>query len=321
MSKVVLITGASSGMGHAGAILLAQEGHKVYAGARRVDRMADLAEYGITAVEMDVSKGDDNERVVSQVIESEGRIDVLINNAGFGLFGPVEDVPLDDARYQFEVNLFGPAHLTQLVLPHMRAQGSGRIVNISSMGGKVFTPLGAWYHATKHALEGWSDCLRYETAPFNIQVVLIEPGWIKTEFGDVMRAQLEKYHGETAYKAQVEAFVKQVGDSFTTDVRTKPEVLAKVFVKAATTGKPRRRYVKGVLARPVMFAPEVARRRGLRIHDAAGLPLTDCPRTRAAEGRPACWTSRPAVTPWASSRPALRPRARGAPRRGCGVRR
>ena len=98
-------------------------------------------------------------------LESEGRIDVLINNAGFGLYGPVEDIPIDDARYQFEVNLFGLAHLTQLVLPHMRAQGSGRIVNISSMVGKVFTPLAAWYDATKHALEGWSDCLRYETAP------------------------------------------------------------------------------------------------------------------------------------------------------------
>ena len=131
-------------------------------------------------VEMDISKGGDNERAVPRIVESEGRIDVLINNAGFGLYGTVEDVPLDDARYQFEVNLFGLAHLTQLVLPHMRAQGAGRIVNISSMGGRIFTPFGAWYHATKHALEGWSDCLRIEAAPFNIQVVLIQPGGIRT---------------------------------------------------------------------------------------------------------------------------------------------
>ncbi len=254
MSKVVLITGASSGMGRAAAILLARKGHDVYAGARRVDRLADLAERGITPVEMDVAKGDDNERVVSQIIESEGRIDVLINNAGFGLFGPAEDVRLDDARYQFEVNLFGLAHLTQLVLPHMRAQGSGRIVNISSMGGKVFTQLGSWYHASKHALEGWSDCLRYEAAPFNIQVVLIEPGWIKTEFGDVMRAHLERHRDDTAYEAQVETFLKRLDGLSAMDFRTKPEVLAKVFVKAATTARPRRRYVKGVLARPVMFA-------------------------------------------------------------------
>ena len=122
---------------------------------------------------------------MNRVIEGDGRIDVLINNAGFGLYGPIEDLPIDDARYQFEVNIFGLAHLTKLVLPHMRAQGSGRIVNVSSMVGKVYTPLAAWYDATKHALEGWSDCLRYETAPFGIQVVLIEPGAIKTEFDDV----------------------------------------------------------------------------------------------------------------------------------------
>ena len=151
---------------------------------------------------MDVTKTGDNERVVGRIIENEGRIDVLINNAGFGLYGPVEDIPINDARYQFEVNLFGLAHLTQLVLPHMRAHGSGRIVNISSMVGKIYAPLGAWYHATKHALEGWSDSLRLETAPFNIQVVLIEPGAIKTEFGGMIGPQLKKYLGNSAYQAQ-----------------------------------------------------------------------------------------------------------------------
>jgi len=190
LDKVILITGASSGMGREAAILLARGGHTVYAGARRADRMEDLSEHGITPVEMDVSKGGDNERAVRRIIDADGRIDVLINNAGFGLYGTVEDIPLDDARYQFEVNLFGLAHLTQLVLPHMRAQGAGRIVNTSSMGGRIFTPFGAWYHATKHALEGWSDCLRIETAPFNIQVVLIQPGLIQTEFGHVVGGSL-----------------------------------------------------------------------------------------------------------------------------------
>ena len=204
MSKVVLVTGASAGMGREAAILLAEQGHRVYAGARRLDRMADLAARGVTAVEMDVTNSDDNERAVGRIVEGEGRIDVLINNAGFGLYGPVEEVPLDDARYQFEVNLFGVAHLTQLVLPHMRAQGSGRIVNVSSVGGRVFSPLGAWYHATKHALEGWSDCLRIETEPFNIEVVLIEPGLIRTDFGEVAGAQLSKYGGDSAYAAQIE---------------------------------------------------------------------------------------------------------------------
>ena len=253
MSKVVLITGASSGMGREAAILLAQGGHRVYAGARRMDRMADLAGHGITAVGMDVANSDDNERVVSQILDSEGRIDVLINNAGFGLYGPVEEVPLDDARYQFEVNLFGVAHLTQLVLPHMRAQGSGRIVNVSSVGGRVYSPLGAWYHATKHALEGWSDCLRIEAAPFNIQVVVIQPGAIKTEFGGVVAEQLTKHGDDSAYRAQIEPVLRMRDNPRLMDRGTDAKVLAEVFVEAATTDKPRRRYVKGMLGRPALL--------------------------------------------------------------------
>ena len=253
MSKVVLITGASAGIGREAAILMAQEGHTVYAGARRMDRLAELATHGVIPVQMDVSVGADNERAVNQVIEAEGRIDVLINNAGFGLYGPIEDIPLDDARYQFEVNLFGLAHLTQLVLPHMRAQGSGRIVNVSSVGGRIFLPLGAWYHATKHALEGWSDCLRYETKPFGIQVVLIQPGAIKTDFVDVSNVGLDKHTGDTAYKDLVGLYVSLRDNSRTMDRATDASVLAKVYLKAATTRRPRRRYVKGAFARPVLF--------------------------------------------------------------------
>ena len=253
--KVVLITGASSGMGQAAALLFAEAGHRVYAAARRVDRMeAELAPKGIVPVALDVTKPDDNQRVVDQIIEAEGRIDVLINNAGFGLYGPVEDVPIDDARYQFEVNLFGLADLTQRVLPHMRAQRSGRIINTSSMGGRIFTPLGAWYHATKHALEGWSDCLRIETAPFGIQVVVVEPGGIKTEFGDVVGEQLQKYYGHSAYDDQMKPFVDMMGgDNPMMDRMTEPEVLGRVFVEAATTRRPKRRYVKGFGARPAIF--------------------------------------------------------------------
>ncbi len=258
MSKVILITGASSGIGREAAILLAQQGHRVYAGARRADRLAELVDLagptgGVTAVEMDVSEAGDNERAVGQVIEGEGRIDVLINNAGFGLYGPVEDVPLDDARYQFEVNLFGVAHLTQLVLPHMRAQGSGRIVNVSSMVGRVYTPLAAWYDATKHALEGWSDCLRYETAPFGIGVVLIEPGAIKTEFDDVRTAQLAQLPADSAYRAQIDVFRKLVENPPDLDRQTPAAAVAKVYAKAATARRPRRRYATGKYARSWMF--------------------------------------------------------------------
>ena len=253
--KVVLITGASSGMGKSAALLFAQDGHRVYAAARRVDRMEEeLAPSGIVPVALDVTSHDDNRRIVDQIVEAEGRIDVLINNAGFGLYGPVEDVAIDDARYQFEVNLFGLADLTQQVLPHMRAQKSGRIINTSSMGGRVFTPLGAWYHATKHALEGWSDCLRIETAPFGIQVVVVEPGGVKTEFGDVMGKQLQQYYGQSAYDGQMKPFIDLVGaENSMMDRMTEPEVLGRVFVTAATTSRPKRRYVKGFGARPALF--------------------------------------------------------------------
>ena len=252
-TKVVLITGASSGMGKETAQLLAKEGYKVYAGARRIEKMKDLEEVGVTPIKLDVSKSVSIEEAIKKIIDAEDRIDVLINNAGFGLYGPVEDVPLEDARYQFEVNLFGSAHLTQLVLPQMRARNSGRIINTSSMGGKIYTPLGAWYHATKHALEGWSDCLRIETKPFNIQVVIIEPGGVKTEFGDVTGSQLKKYYDNSAYKKQMDPFIKMMDNPDSMDGGTDPLVLAKVFVKAVKVKRPKRRYVKGYLARPLMF--------------------------------------------------------------------
>jgi len=254
MSKlVVLITGASSGMGHEAAKLFADQGHKVYAGARRVEKMAALEPLAVVPVGMDVTKPADNDAAVAQIIAAEGRIDVLINNAGFGLYGPVEDIPLDDARYQFEVNLFGLADLTQKVLPHMRAQKSGRIINVSSMGGRVFTPLGAWYHATKHALEGWSDCLRLEVAPFGIHVSVIQPGGIKTEWGGVVGEGMKKYYDDSAYKAQMDAFQKVMGGYDDNPQGTEPRVLAEEFLKAATAPKPRRRYVKGAFAKPMMF--------------------------------------------------------------------
>ncbi|HPN68067.1 MAG TPA: SDR family NAD(P)-dependent oxidoreductase [Saprospiraceae bacterium] len=165
MSKVILITGASSGMGKDAAIRLIKEGHKVYAAARRIEKMQDLEQLGGFPIQMDVSNDEDVQNVVNQIIAKEGRIDILWNNAGYGLYGSVEDISMEEAKRQFDVNLFGMANLTQKVIPHMRSAKSGKIINTSSMGGKMYTLLGAWYHATKHAMEGWSDCLRLELKP------------------------------------------------------------------------------------------------------------------------------------------------------------
>ena len=271
LDEVVLITGDRAGAWPCGAgstrpacpgpirTAIPPDGQAGPHGLRRrpaggpAGRVGQAGPHGVVPVEMDVTNADDNERAVNQVIEDEGRIDVLINNAGFGLYGPIEDLPIDDARHQFEVNIFGLAHLTQLVLPHMRAQGSGRIVNISSMVGKVYTPLAAWYDATKHALEGWSDCLRYETAPFGIQVVLIQPGAIKTEFDDVRTAQLAQLPADSAYRAQIDVFRNLVENPSDLEQQTPAAAVAKVYVKAATTRRPRRRYATGKNARSWML--------------------------------------------------------------------
>jgi NADP-dependent 3-hydroxy acid dehydrogenase YdfG len=163
MKKVILVTGASSGIGKATAQQLIKEGHIVYGAARRIEKMKDLEESGGHAIQMDVIKEQEVKACADRIIKEQGRIDVLVNNAGYAVYGPVENVDLEDARRQFEVNIFGLAAITKEVLPYMREAKSGTIINISSIGGKIYTPLGAWYHATKHALEGWSDCLRIPT--------------------------------------------------------------------------------------------------------------------------------------------------------------
>jgi short-subunit dehydrogenase len=157
--------------------------------------MKDLESDGIRVLQLDLTDEDSIEACVKSIIEREGRIDILVNNAGYGSYGAIEDVPISEARRQFEVNLFGLARLTQAVLPSMRAKRFGRIVNISSIAGKIYTPFGAWYHATKFALEGFSDCLRLEVEPFGINVVVVVPGGIKTEWGTIAAEHLRKTSG------------------------------------------------------------------------------------------------------------------------------
>lgn len=247
--QVVLITGASSGIGKETAATLIKEGYTVYAAARRVEKMRDLEQLGGIPIAVDVTKEEDVVAAVERIEAEHGGVDVLVNNAGFGLYGAVEDTDVDDARYQFEVNLFAVARLTQLVLPHMRRQKAGTIVNMSSMGGKIYTPLGAWYHASKHALEGWSDCLRFELKPFNVDVIIVEPGNIETGFEAFIDAMLER-SGDGPYGDMAHAMAKLTQDTG----GSPPAVVADTILKAITARRPRTRYVTGRLARPLIFA-------------------------------------------------------------------
>lgn len=252
MKKVAIITGASSGMGKSTAKFLHQQGITVYGAARRVERMQDLKDQGMHVVALDLTDDASIENCVNTVLEKEGRIDILINNAGYGSYGAVEDVPIAEAKRQFEVNIFGLARITQLVLPTMRQQNSGRIVNISSMGGKVFTPMGAWYHATKHALEGWSDCLRLELKETGVDVAIVQPGGIKTEWGGIAADNLRKTSGKGAYAAFANKVADGMKDMYSGNQLTDVDVLGKTIAKAATEKNPKRRYAKGFMAKPAM---------------------------------------------------------------------
>lgn len=247
--KTALVTGASSGMGKAIAMRLIQDGYQVYVAARSIDKMADLAKLGAKPLCMDVSKDDEIVFGVSTILTQTGGVDVLVNNAGFGLYGPVEEIGLDEARYQFEVNLFGAARLTQLLLPSMRDKGSGHIVNITSMGGKMYSALGAWYHATKHALEGWSDCLRLEVAQFGIKVVIVEPGVIETGFGDGATESIVKRSAHGPYGRMVQMVAKSIKQTYGHGTGSDPSVIANVVSKAVASGKPDTRYAAGKFAK------------------------------------------------------------------------
>jgi len=200
MKRTVLITGASAGIGKATAILLAQNGYNVYGAARRIEKMQDLKPYGIKPIAMDITKNASVEDGINQVLKETGSIDILVNNAGFGMEGAIEDVTMDDARYQLEVNVFGAMRLAQLVLPKMRENKYGKIVNISSVGGKIAFPLGGWYHASKFALEALSDSMRNEVEQFGIDVIVVEPGATRSEWGSIATDSLIKVSGHTAYK-------------------------------------------------------------------------------------------------------------------------
>jgi NAD(P)-dependent dehydrogenase (short-subunit alcohol dehydrogenase family) len=260
--KTALVTGASSGIGEATALQLAELGYTVYAGARRVDRMSDLAERGIRTRAVDVTDDRSMVALVETIIADTGRIDVLVNNAGYGLYGALEDVSIEEARRQFEVNVFGLARLTQLVLPQMRAQRNGCIVNISSMGGKIWEPLGGWYHASKFAVEGLSDSLRVEVAEFGIKVVIIEPGTIRSEWSGIAADKLESTSANTPYARQAKLVGAGLRSVERLPIAAGPEVVAEVIAKAVQSPKPRTRYPAGGGARGMLLAERILPDRG-----------------------------------------------------------
>lgn len=251
--KTALVTGASSGIGRSIATSLIEQGYRVFVAARRIEKMRGLEEMGATAIAMDISKEEEIVAAVEQIERETDGLDILVNNAGFGLYGAVEDVSIEEARYQFEVNLFGLGRLTQLVLPQMRRKKSGRIINISSMGGRMYTPLGAWYHATKHALEGWSDALRLEVQPFGIDVVVIQPGIIGTEFGDHVAEPILERSGSGSYADMAQKVADATQEFYAKGRFSPPSVIANTVLRALNARRPKTRYVAGKMARPLMM--------------------------------------------------------------------
>jgi NAD(P)-dependent dehydrogenase (short-subunit alcohol dehydrogenase family) len=243
-----LVTGASSGIGNDIARRLLGAGYDVYVAARRLDRMAKLEKAGAWALALDVTVDHSLMAAVERIEQQSGRIDVLVNAAGYGQYGALEDVPMEEARRQMETNLFGLARIVQLCLPLMRAQGSGRIVNISSIGGRIALPLGGWYHASKFALEGYSDALRNEVRQFGIDVVVIEPGGIASEWEAIATEAAKRISGKGPYADMVAKFGKLQGRK-----APPPSVVSDMVIKALQARRPAIRYSGGLAARPLLF--------------------------------------------------------------------
>ena len=242
MEKTALVTGASAGIGEATVKRLLADGYVVYAAARRLDRMAPLGAAGARLIALDLTDDDAIVAAIERIRVEAGRLDVLVNNAGYGSYGALEDVPIDEGRRQFEVNLFGAARLCQLALPMMRAQKAGKIVNVSSIGGKGGEPFGAWYHATKFALEGLSDSLRMELIPFGIDVIVIEPGAIRTEWGGIAHESMLAMSGDTAYGPYARRHARMHQRAAASRMPSPPEAVAEIIARSVAARRPRTRY-------------------------------------------------------------------------------
>lgn len=246
---IILVTGASSGIGFDAARTLARKGHTVYAAARRTALMEPLKADGVIPLYLDVC----DESSMEACVAAAGAVDVLINNAGYGYFAPLECASMEDARRQIEVNVFGLARLCQLVLPGMRERGHGRIINVGSVAGHAPMYFGGWYNVSKYSVTAFSDALRMEMKPFGIQVVLIEPGPIRTNWGIIAADHLADSARDTAYSeaALREAAVMRKGYSL--KALSAPSVVTRRIVKAVCSRRPRTHYRPGVGASSIVF--------------------------------------------------------------------
>jgi NAD(P)-dependent dehydrogenase (short-subunit alcohol dehydrogenase family) len=267
VSRAVLVTGCSSGIGRATAIALARAGLPTWASARRLESIADLSEVGCRVVELDVTDEDSRIRAVQAVEAEHGAVGALVNNAGYAQVGAIEEIPPDALRRQFETNVFGPTRLCQLVLPGMRAQRSGTIVNLGSAAGLVTPPLSGAYAMTKYALEALSDALRYEVAPFGVRVVLLEPGAVRTGFTSALTTAVPDFGAATPtpYRTLTGNALALAEREGTGNRGLDPEQVARLVVRAVTADRPRARYPIGAQAR---VAPTIRRLLGDRAWDA-----------------------------------------------------
>ena len=254
--KVVLITGTAYGIGKSTAELLIDKGHIVYGGDILVEENLYLNDIGGTALEMDVTNQEHIDKAINQIISEQGRVDVLVNNAGLGVYGAIEDVSMEDIYYQYDVNLFGLARVTKAVLPYMREKESGLIINISSVLGETYGPLAGWYLSTKHALEGWSDALRVELKKFNIDVVIVQPGAINTNFSNVTKTYIDKYRENSPYQHLYGEPITDTGNDVLSN-QSDPIVIAKVINKAIDARNPKTRYAAGAYSRIGIFLRKI----------------------------------------------------------------
>ena len=225
----------------------------MYGAARRIEKIEPLRASGVIPLRMDVTDEASMEEGVRTVLEAEGRIDVLINNAGYGSFGAIENVSMEEARRQLEVNVFGLARLTQLVIPSMRERHHGRIVNIASVAGRMNIYFGGWYHVSKYAVESLSDALRIELKPFGINVSIIEPGGIHTEWGVIAADHLRDSSAGTPYEKEALQESETIRKAYTGNYLSNPAVVTRAICRAALDRRPKSRYRVGLGSSTLVF--------------------------------------------------------------------